>query len=71
MSLAVSATICGLPLYVSTSPVTQIVLFPYSTSGAKGKLPLSYPQITTVNLSGPGYGFATLRNVGCPRLPEA
>jgi len=71
MSLAVSATICGLSLYVSTGTVTQMVLLSYSTCGTKGKLPLLSPQITTVNLSGPGYGFATLRNVGCPRLPEA
>src|SRR5690606_19845230 len=63
-------TICGVPRYVVTLPVTQMRRLRYTRSGGSGKRFRSSPQITTVK-TWFGYGRARLMNVGWPRLRAA
>jgi hypothetical protein len=64
-------SIPGLPIAVSTRPVTHTCRLRYVWSGGFGKLGRSRPQITTVNRVGSGYDLPMSRKVGCPSPASA
>ncbi len=61
----------GLPIAVSTRPVTHTWRLRYAWSGGFGKLGRSRPQITTVKRVGSGYDLPMSRKVGCPSPASA